>query len=872
MRSFQQKKVLELIQTLYEANLEIKQLFSKKDSSAMIQLLSDCQDFVETIEGFIFEIEGDGTQTSVLLSELYDMLYDAGMAVNNEKFDNNFIRTLKKQLDKIKNCVKTELKPDKIEVAFFPYKYSMFDALESIWIEANNDPNCDAYVVPIPYFEFSEGRNVGEMQYEGELYPKDIPIVNWQEYNAEQRHPDIIYIHYPYDGTNNVTIIPPSFHSKTLKDFTDLLVYVPYFVCIDDVKENLCVCPATIHSDRIVVQSEKVRQTYIRVFKEFEKENNIEGKLGKIENKVVALGSPKIDKVINSKTEDFEIPENWNRIIYRPDGSRKKIILYNTTIAAILTDNENTLLKLKFVFDTFKQYDDVVLLWRPHPLNLATYEAMRPQFAQEYKQIVDKYIDEGWGIYDDTADLHRAISISDSYYGDMGSMVALFHIAGKPIMVQNVKDIHVHDEKHKFACTSIFNDDNDNLWFTEGQFNGLFKMDKKTGEIECIGSFPDENNINHLFMRFVRNGKKIYFAPFNAENIAIFDIENQTFLNISFNSDKPLRTDLFPEADFVDIVSYKNSVYYIPYFSEFIMELDTITNEIRYYSDWIEPLDQLLIDGNLPFSYKACQVNEKIMIASCNANAVIEFNMETKKSNVYEVGKENYRYTGICFDGENYWLSPLCNTSIVKWHPEKGIINEFIENYCNGDNEEWLYFPPIYSENFVWLIPMLAKSAFKINVKTDEISIAEEFDARDYDYDTGQLYWYVQNIDDIIYANCGYEGILIEYNCKTGERREIATEYSFKNFQECTPMMEFYSKRLTRNPENWDSVYSCYFYENDYHTLNNFILSTVKSSSFIENNIICDEQIDMFKKFNNNADGTAGDAIYRYCRKKLRLE
>ena len=49
-----------------------------------------------------------------------------------------------------------------------------------------------------------------------------------------------------------------------------------------------------------------------------------------------------------------------------------------------------------------------------------------------------QYIEEGWGIYDDTADMDRAIIISDAYYGDGSSIVQLYEKLEKPIMIQNV--------------------------------------------------------------------------------------------------------------------------------------------------------------------------------------------------------------------------------------------------------------------------------------------------------------------------------------------------------------------------------------------------------------------------------------------------
>ena len=135
----------------------------------------------------------------------------------------------------------------------------------------------------------------------------------------------------------------------------------------------------------------------------------------------------------------MEIPEEWLKIIEKPDGSWKKIIFYNTSIAALLEYNEKMLEKMKDVFRVFKENkDEVALLWRPHPLIKSTVLSMRPQMWVEYEKIVMQYRQEGWGIYDDTAELDRAIVMSDVYYGDQSSVVQLCKKKGMFIMLQNV--------------------------------------------------------------------------------------------------------------------------------------------------------------------------------------------------------------------------------------------------------------------------------------------------------------------------------------------------------------------------------------------------------------------------------------------------
>ena len=69
----------------------------------------------------------------------------------------------------------------------------------------------------------------------------------------------------------------------------------------------------------------------------------------------------------------------------------------------------------------------------------ATIESMRPQLWQEYKEIVEQYKQESWGIYDDSADMDRAVILSDAYYGDASSVVQLYKKTGKMIMMQDVE-------------------------------------------------------------------------------------------------------------------------------------------------------------------------------------------------------------------------------------------------------------------------------------------------------------------------------------------------------------------------------------------------------------------------------------------------
>lgn len=106
----------------------------------------------------------------------------------------------------------------------------------------------------------------------------------------------------------------------------------------------------------------------------------------------------------------------------------------------LLKYEERMLEKMKNVFRIFKENrQGTALLWRPHPLMKATIESMRPRLWQEYEEITEQYKQEGWGIYDDSAEIVRAIILSDAYYGDPSSVVQLYERTGKPLMIQNME-------------------------------------------------------------------------------------------------------------------------------------------------------------------------------------------------------------------------------------------------------------------------------------------------------------------------------------------------------------------------------------------------------------------------------------------------
>ena len=397
--------------------------------------------------------EGEKHPTVLLLEEYCELTYQIHESLNEGKDinANKICRLLRQKLIRVANSLKNDVRVRK-EAVFLPYKASMWDSLESVWRAACEDEDCDAYVIPIPYYDKNPNGSFRKMHYEADQYPEYVPVARYDEYDFAKRRPDIIYIHNAYDQWNLVTSVHPDFFSGKLKKYTEKLVYIPYFV-LDEVEpdneqavegiKHFCFMPGIVNADHVIVQSEDMKKIYVNEYLKAAKEHGLQGKhLDRtyLDQKFLGLGSPKYDKICDTAREDLDIPREWLKVIEKADGSWKKIILYNTGIAALLTHNEKWVDKIENVLTIFRENEDeIALLWRPHPLIESTMRSMRPEVLQKYTQLKEQYLAEGWGIYDETADVDRAVVLSDAYYGDSSSVVELYKQTGKPIMIQNVE-------------------------------------------------------------------------------------------------------------------------------------------------------------------------------------------------------------------------------------------------------------------------------------------------------------------------------------------------------------------------------------------------------------------------------------------------
>lgn len=666
------RQLIEILNTLKEANKLLESLLGGGQEAEIVNLLAGCQNCAITMGNKIEAVYGAGTASVHALEEYCEIIFQLSENIQNQSEGLQIYEKMKEQLLVVEENMEQEI-PDKQEVVFMPYKASMWDALESVYLAAKEDESCEAYVVPIPYFDLNSDRSFGEMHYEGNEYPKNIEVIDWQSYNLEARMPDVIYIHNPYDDWNRVTSVHPKFYSSNLKKYTEKLVYIPYFVlqeiepddqaAIDQVK-HFFFLPGIINADRVIVQSEKMKQIYINEYLKGAKAFGLTGAhldRKKLEEKFLGLGSPKFDKVLNTRREDLEIPEEWLKIIEKPDGTWKKIIFYNTSITALLQYDVKMLEKMKYVFHVFKeQQEEVALLWRPHPLIPSTIKSMRPHLWEEYEKIVEEYKRGGWGIYDDTADMDRAVSLSDAYYGDGSSVAILFEKTKRHIIIQKM-------EKQLNSLDLFFSDaeviDNE-IWFAANNINGLFKRNLTTGEVELLGMFPDEKlDGKFLYSCINRYKDELIFTPFQAKNICVYNMNERKFHVLKLPAGK--RGENY--SKFYTSIQEDKMIYMLPCRCEAVVRYNAQEREIQVYDSVFKHLGEYTKYFGHPYAFKGtCKVGTKIYIASYSTNVIEEFDIVTEKATFFMVPECDLGITHLLYEEGKFWIIG-CNGNLVIW-------------------------------------------------------------------------------------------------------------------------------------------------------------------------------------------------------------
>ncbi|WP_378107325.1 hypothetical protein [Cohnella cellulosilytica] len=407
-------KILALFGSISEMLAEIGKMTDKR------RAIEDCSAALAAILNQLNKEESSLQRSKQKLLEIqaeFAALYSDASLINNIA-----IKTLDQQVEVLREIVAAEIKP-KLKIVFFPYKASMWDSLETIYEAAAIDPDCEAKVVPIPYYQIAGDKEIPT--YEGNQFPAHIPITHYNEYDLAYEEPDVIYVHNIYDQYNTITRVHEVFFTSNLKQYTGMLVYVPYhissFIAPSEGEKSLAYNIPTIHNvDRVVLVNDTLKEAAIRD--------------GVPKEKLLVLGTPKLDGMLRAlRSNEQAYPEEWKE---RVKG--KKVFVFETPCLMFAQNFFQRFEKMMEIFNLPHMVDNSILIWRPHPLTEASIYKYTPVFSEYYTNLI-RSIKEGDSLYshiifDESPDYFSALKVADMLITCGGSLLSAYLLTEKPIL------------------------------------------------------------------------------------------------------------------------------------------------------------------------------------------------------------------------------------------------------------------------------------------------------------------------------------------------------------------------------------------------------------------------------------------------------
>ncbi|GAA4867811.1 hypothetical protein GCM10023310_54330 [Paenibacillus vulneris] len=690
MRIEHKKQVLELTDTLKEA----LQFLNTPEASTAEYLQDDCLACIAHIASQLGEVQ-----------DKEYMSFCAACEADIRK--RNFVGAYKSA--ELLSMWIEEFVQVHYEIVFLPYKAEMWDALDSVWRAASADPTCMVRTIPIPYYTFDSKGEAVSAEYDGDRFPSYVEVTHYNDYDLSSQRPDVIFIHNPYDDCNTVTMVHPHFFSSNLINYTDKLVYIPYYVSLGKIIHSFRL-PSYKNAWKIFVQSESTRQEFLES--------------GEVQpSQVVALGSPKIDYVYNRMQEGTPMPLEWEGAL-----KGRTVFLFNSTLGRLLNEKEDIIKSMEEIFRFFQKRQDIALIWRPHPLSIKTLQSMLPHLLDSYLLLVEEFKKMPNAVYDESQDMHTAIILSDAYIGDFSSVIAPYAVTGKPILklFPNIKStldnwgVHSawldHKEESTIPITvnpGIVSDNK--LCFPASNRGSFFSLDLTTGKLTHKHDFFNRSYIDpQLFIKVCNYQDTLWFVPDRSSEVISYDRKTDEMKSYKL----PPMLNL-GERCFSTAVRYEDYLWMLPAQSTTIVRLHMKTGEMMGYE--VAP-DDFIGSDQEPLCLDGTIHKDLLWVTLRGKRTLLQINPVTGEMTQQDPEFLQNSVKAVISDGHDLWLIEENYSRVYRWNPLTNA-STLYDRWPDGfDGGAKPFADVVFDGEHIWLVPHDANMIIKISTKNNEIS------------------------------------------------------------------------------------------------------------------------------------------------------
>ncbi len=346
---------------------------------------------------------------------------------------------------------------DRKEILIIPYRAKYWYAIKTVYEKFATDDQTDVYVISVPLHHRAAFGEFIDTFYEGNQYPEDVPITDYRQYDVAGRVPDQIYIQSAFDGNNPTISIDPAFYSDQLAQCTPCLIFAPWMLLDENLGndwllekelQSIGCQPGVVHADQVLLQSENIRDHFLKVLKEFAGE----AYLPEFEKKLVTDNYPVLQYIDSFISEDDPVSNRRNLLIegnnaafhdtdLTADYTECKWDFYYISVAGVLYEGEAYLKAMTEKVEELASSGDVISL----VVEARAETTLKTVDSALYDQLFDgvRKLSENASVTvmkepETPEEQYQAVSTHDQYFGDQGPVTWLFQHFSKPVQINTI--------------------------------------------------------------------------------------------------------------------------------------------------------------------------------------------------------------------------------------------------------------------------------------------------------------------------------------------------------------------------------------------------------------------------------------------------
>ena len=318
------------------------------------------------------------------------------------------------------------------DVVFIPFAPKYWKYMEKLYRQYADSDSYRVWVVPVPYYYKDWDGSAAEEVFDPDGYPDELYIQDYRQVDLESFHPAKIVIQNPFDEWNSVYTVPQTYYSSRLKEYTDELIYVPFFVTDDFTKEQeveyinmdhyVCM-PGVINANTVILPSETLKTTYTEKLMGFAGTDD-EAIRGVLDDKIIV----RPDMVFKDKEHEAG------------KTAGKKTLVYLTSISTLAEKGQAATDKINRVLDILSsEAERINVIWATQCCG-EELSLVDKTTADDFREAVERFRSGGIGEFIQDVgpkDYERLLNEGDAYYGEPSALALGFYYRKKPVMITN---------------------------------------------------------------------------------------------------------------------------------------------------------------------------------------------------------------------------------------------------------------------------------------------------------------------------------------------------------------------------------------------------------------------------------------------------